>query len=189
MKMICESLATVVPFVNHRSDRPGQIARPMLIGRTLACKIFEMRPIFQARKICFIKKKKSLDLQIYSRRVKQWKIILNSEYYRDTSALVRSSKLAWKWLYLLMDWETFDSFMTVFYDGSLSYRKQFTDLPWKSMNWFVYDMSWNNQRCNQSRVCSSDKMTPIYFLRLSKVWSILHHGSVHKKSELIKNVT
>ena len=40
------------------------------------------------------------------------------------------------------------------------------------------------QRCNQSRVCSSDKVTPIYFLRLFKVWSILHHGSVglvHKK--------
>ena len=35
------------------------------------------------------------------------------------------------------------------------------------------------------RVCSSDKMTPIYSLRLSKVWSILnHHVSVeqfHKK--------
>ena len=33
-------------------------------------------------------------------------------------------------------------------------------------------------------VCSSDKMTPIYFLRLSKVWSMLHHRSVwlvHKK--------
>ena len=27
-------------------------------------------------------------------------------------------------------------------------------------------------------VCSSDKMAPIYFLRLSKVWSMLHHGSV-----------
>ena len=27
-------------------------------------------------------------------------------------------------------------------------------------------------------VSSSDKTTPIYFLRLSKVWSILHHGSV-----------
>ena len=35
-----------------------------------------------------------------------------------------------------------------------------------------------------SGVCSSDKRTPIYFLRLSKVWSISHHGSVgrdHKK--------
>ena len=34
------------------------------------------------------------------------------------------------------------------------------------------------------RVCSSDKMTPIYFLRLSNVWSVLHHGAVgrvHKK--------
>ena len=33
-------------------------------------------------------------------------------------------------------------------------------------------------------VHSSDKMTPIYFVRLSKVWSMLHHGSVwlvHKK--------
>ena len=28
------------------------------------------------------------------------------------------------------------------------------------------------------RVCSSDKMAPIYFLRLSKVWSMLHHRSV-----------
>ena len=33
-------------------------------------------------------------------------------------------------------------------------------------------------------MCLSDKMTPIYILRLSKVWSMLHHGSVwlvHKK--------
>ena len=39
-----------------------------------------------------------------------------------------------------------------------------------------------------SGVCSSDKNTPIYFLRLSKVWSISHHGSVgrgHKKCNLI----
>ena len=28
------------------------------------------------------------------------------------------------------------------------------------------------------RVCLFDKMSPIYFLCLSKVWSILHHGSV-----------
>ena len=35
------------------------------------------------------------------------------------------------------------------------------------------------------RVCSSDKMTPIYFLYLFKVWSMLHHGSVwrvHKRN-------
>ena len=34
------------------------------------------------------------------------------------------------------------------------------------------------------RVCSSDKMTQIHFLRLSKVWSMLRHGSlwlVYKK--------
>ena len=33
-------------------------------------------------------------------------------------------------------------------------------------------------------MCSSHKMIPIYFLQHSKVWSILHHGSVgqvHKK--------
>ena len=30
----------------------------------------------------------------------------------------------------------------------------------------------------QHRVCSSHKITPIYFIRLSKVWSMLHHGSV-----------
>ena len=38
-------------------------------------------------------------------------------------------------------------------------------------------------------LCSSEKMTPIYFLRLSKVLSMLHHGSVwrvHKKT-LLKN--
>ena len=37
---------------------------------------------------------------------------------------------------------------------------------------------------SEIRVCSSDKITPIYFLRLSKVWSMLHHGSmwlVHKQ--------
>ena len=40
------------------------------------------------------------------------------------------------------------------------------------------------QKLSSLRVCSSDKMTPIYFLHLSKVWSMLHHGSVwlvHKK--------
>ena len=34
------------------------------------------------------------------------------------------------------------------------------------------------------RVCSADKIIPIYFLRISNVWSILHHwsaGKVHKK--------
>ena len=39
-----------------------------------------------------------------------------------------------------------------------------------------------------SRVCSSDKKAPIYFLHLSKVWRILHHGSVgrgHKKCYLM----
>ena len=43
---------------------------------------------------------------------------------------------------------------------------------------------WFLEISNTTRVCSSDKMTPIYFLRLSKVWSMLHHGSVwliHKK--------
>ena len=34
-------------------------------------------------------------------------------------------------------------------------------------------------------VCSSDKMIPIYFLRLCKVWSILHHGSVEHFSFLL----
>ena len=37
-----------------------------------------------------------------------------------------------------------------------------------------------------SGVCSSDKKTPIYFPRLSKVWSISHHGSVGRGH---KNVT
>ena len=34
-------------------------------------------------------------------------------------------------------------------------------------------------------VCSSDKIIPKYFLRLCKVWSILHHmsvGRVHNKN-------
>ena len=41
-------------------------------------------------------------------------------------------------------------------------------------------------------VCSSKKMTPIDFLRLSKVWIILHHGSVgrvHKKCCLMLSYT
>ena len=32
-----------------------------------ACKTSEARPIYQVRKFCLVKKKKSLDLQIYSR--------------------------------------------------------------------------------------------------------------------------
>ena len=38
------------------------------------------------------------------------------------------------------------------------------------------------------RVCSSDKMMPIYFLHLSYVWSIFYHGlvgRVHKKYYLM----
>ena len=45
--------------------------------------------------------------------------------------------------------------------------------------------------CNW-RVSSSDKMIAIYFIRLSKVWSILHHMSYCIKGEFIKikrNVT
>ena len=37
-------------------------------------------------------------------------------------------------------------------------------------------------------MCSSDKNPPIYFFRLSKLWSISHHGSVgrgHKKCYLM----
>ena len=37
------------------------------------------------------------------------------------------------------------------------------------------------------QVCSSDKMIPIYFLPLCKVWSILHQGSVGRVHE--KNIT
>ena len=48
-------------------NRPGQIARPMPIGRGRARKTSETCPIFRARTYCLVKKKKSLDLQIYSR--------------------------------------------------------------------------------------------------------------------------
>ena len=42
-----------------------------------------------------------------------------------------------------------------------------------------------------SGVCSSDKNPPIYFFRLSKLWSISHHGSVgrgHKKCYLMRSL-
>ena len=39
----------------------------MPIGRDRADKTSETRPIFRARKFCLVKKKKSLDPQVYSR--------------------------------------------------------------------------------------------------------------------------
>ena len=47
--------------------RPRQIARPMPIGCARARKSSETRPVFRVRKFCLVKKKKLLDLEIYSR--------------------------------------------------------------------------------------------------------------------------
>ena len=49
------------------SYKPGQIARPMPIGRARTCWTSETHPIFRAHTFCLIKKKKSLDLQVFSR--------------------------------------------------------------------------------------------------------------------------
>ena len=69
-----------LPYIGHFShvtkNRPGQIARPMPIGRAGARKISEMRPIFRARRFCLLERKKSLDLQIYSRIRKTMKKLL-----------------------------------------------------------------------------------------------------------------
>ena len=88
--------------------RSGQIERPI--------KTSEMHPIFRARKFCLTKKKKSLDLQIYIDLDKTMKKLVNSKYYRENQCtcyiLMFLYLIVSKLLYLLMDLETFNSFMT-----------------------------------------------------------------------------
>ena len=89
----------------------------MLTVPAQARKTSETRPIFRASKLCIVKKKKSLDQQIYSRIGKNdEKVIVNPKYYREhqrtCDILVLIYLKASKLLYLLMDWETFNSFMT-----------------------------------------------------------------------------
>ena len=47
--------------------RPGQIARPMPIGRVWGRKTSEMRLIFRALTFCLVKGKNPLDPQVFSR--------------------------------------------------------------------------------------------------------------------------
>ena len=53
----------------------GQIAHPMPIGSAWAQKAFETSPIFRGRAICFVKKEKQLDLQVFSRLGKAMNIL------------------------------------------------------------------------------------------------------------------
>ena len=62
--LIQTSLERVSGHFLHELNRPGQIARPMPIGRARVRKTSETRP--KIRKFCLAKKKKSLDLYIYS---------------------------------------------------------------------------------------------------------------------------
>ena len=96
--------------------RPGQIARPMPVGRARERETSETHPIFRAHKFYFLKKKKSGHIQIYNRIGKAMKkILVNSKYYREhqrsCDILMFIYLTASKLVYILMDWETFDSFM------------------------------------------------------------------------------
>ena len=51
--------------------------------------------------------------------------------------------------------------------------------------WRVFQLFLSSHLSCFVRMSSSDKMTPIYFLRLSKIWSILNHG---QWSKLIKKM-
>ena len=59
------------------------------------------------------KLKKALDLQIYSRIVKKnEKVTVNSKYYREHQRILMFIYLmASRFLYLLVDWETFNTFV------------------------------------------------------------------------------
>ena len=50
----------------HYLIRPGQIARPMSIGRAEARKTSEKQPIFRASTFCLVKIKK-INLQVFNR--------------------------------------------------------------------------------------------------------------------------
>ena len=104
IQQVCNAIAF---YIGPRC-RSGQIARPI--------KTSEMHPMFRARKFCLTKKKKSLDLQIYIDLDKTMKKLVNSKYYCENQCtcdiLMSLYLIVLKLLYLLMDWETFNSFMT-----------------------------------------------------------------------------
>ena len=99
----------------HLIFRPGQTARPMPIRWARVSKTPEARPIFWARTFCFVKKKKPLDLQVFSRIGKTMKKLQRiPKPIANTSLLVifclwmviclMTSKL----IHLLMTWGTFN---------------------------------------------------------------------------------
>ena len=68
---------------------PGQIARPMSIGRYHTRKAFETCMIFRAGTFCLVKKKKTLDLQFFSRIGETFKKLqLTPNTIDNTSVLV-----------------------------------------------------------------------------------------------------
>ena len=73
--------------LTNTNYRLRQIAHRMPIERAWERKTSETRPIFSVRKFCLVKKKKSLDLHIYSRigetiKKLQWIYKLHSLSYR-----------------------------------------------------------------------------------------------------------
>ena len=83
-------MSPLVKLITDKLDvRSRQIARLMLIGSARARKISETRPIFQVRTFCFLKNKKPLDLQVFSRIGKTMKKLqLSLNTIMNTSLLV-----------------------------------------------------------------------------------------------------
>ena len=92
-------------------NRSVQNAHQVPIGRARACKISETHWNFRARAFSLVKKKKILDLQVFSRIGKTMeKVTVNCKYHceHQRNIFIKFTYLmASKLLYLLMDWETF----------------------------------------------------------------------------------
>ena len=93
-------------------------------------------------KFCLLKKKKLLDLQIYSpiSRNKE-NAIVNSKYYRERE----HSCDVW-WLQNCFVYLWIGKHLTLWWRRSLSYRNLFIDLLYKLIDWFLFDRDLRHKR-------------------------------------------
>ena len=112
-RMLRDLISLIISSCSNNTDeslelvfhRPGQIARPMSIGHALACKTFEVRPIFRALTIWLVKKRE----QIYKflvKKIKQWKSY-NRFQILSWNNIFMFTYLT-KLIYLIKDWEIFN---------------------------------------------------------------------------------
>ena len=103
------------------------------------------KPLRRAQKnhkFCLVKKKKLLDLQIYSPNSKNKEnVIVNSKYYREQE---HSCDIWWRQNCFVYLW--IGKHLILWWRRSLSCRNLFIDLLCKSTDWFIFDRDLRHER-------------------------------------------